>query len=127
MESFRHIGQKVERRHRDVLNVVVLHKCKLLHPLVEYKGDAVVEECLPKHLLNKISKDCFSGVKLYQKVESSVRLHILKDSQHCHRINSCAKSQVLKKRSKTNSPEMMEAKVAAWKMFIFSHISSAKM
>ena len=24
-------------------------------------------------------------------------------------------------------PEMMEAKVAAWKMFIFSHISSAKM
>ena len=80
MESFRHIGQKVERRHRDVLNVVVLHKCKLLHPLVEYKGDAVVEECLPKHLLNKISKDCFSGVKLYQKVESSVRLHILKDS-----------------------------------------------
>ena len=24
-------------------------------------------------------------------------------------------------------PEMMEAKVAAWKMFIFSHISSANM
>merc|ERR1719209_207709 len=79
VESFRHIGQKVERRHRDVLNVVVLHKCKLLHPLVEYKGDAVVEECLPKH----------------QKVESSVRLHILKDSQHCHRIDSCAKESSL--------------------------------
>ena len=137
MESFRHIGQKVERRHRDVLNVVVLHKCKLLHPLVEYKGDAVVEECLPKHLLNKISKDCFSGVKLYQKVESSVRLHILKDSQHCHRIDSCERVKLVPASSNhqhpaiiglhNRTPEMIEAKVAVWKRFIFSHISSANM
>ena len=37
-------------RHRDILNVVVLHKGELLHPLVEHKGDAVVEERLAEDL-----------------------------------------------------------------------------
>ena len=37
-------------RHRDILNVVVLHKGELLHPLVENKGDAVIEERLAEHL-----------------------------------------------------------------------------
>ena len=51
----------MERRHRDVLNVVVFHKCELLHPLVEDKGDAVIEERLPKHLFNWISSKIVSG------------------------------------------------------------------
>ena len=69
-------------------------------------------------------------MRMYQKVEGSVRLHILKDSQHCHRVDSCDRESSLHHpfgRIFKVSPEMMEAKVAAWKMFIFSHISSANM
>ena len=69
-------------------------------------------------------------MRMYQKVEGSVRLHILKDSQHCHRVDSYDRESSLHHpfgRFYKVSPEMMEAKVAAWKMFIFSHISSAKM
>ena len=123
-------------RHRDLLNVVVLDKGKLLHPLVENKGDAVVEERLAKHLptIESLTR-VVSG--MYQKVEGSVRLHILKDSQHCHRIDSCERVKLVPASSNhqhpaiiglhTRTPEMIEAKVAVWKRFIFSHISSAKM
>ena len=81
-------------RHRDILNVVVLHKGELLHPLVENKGDAVVEERLAKHLptIESLTR-VVSG--MYQKVEGSVRLHILKDSQHCHRIDSCERVKLV--------------------------------
>ena len=81
-------------RHRDLLNVVVLDKGKLLHPLVENKGDAIVEERLTKHLPTIESRS--RGVSgMYQKVEGSVRLHILKDSQHCHRIDSCERVKLV--------------------------------
>ena len=57
-------------RHRDILNVVVLHKGELLHPLVENKGDAIVEERLAE----------------YEIVKSLVSFDIIEHCQHCHRI-----------------------------------------
>ena len=41
---------KIKSSHRDILNILILDKGELLHALVENKGDAIVEERLPKHL-----------------------------------------------------------------------------
>ena len=38
------------KSHRDILNILILDKGKLLHALVENKGDAIVEERLAEHL-----------------------------------------------------------------------------
>ena len=64
---------------------------------------------------------------MYQKVERPVRLHVLKDSQHCYRIDGWDKGELRPREIFAKIPEMMEAKTEVWKMFMSSQTREPKM